>query len=201
MLTFIKILTADWDLTSWRASAAWERLGGKRGNLFEKSSHLWGSGEKAVWAAIIASCRDNRPISALSAPTCNPTSPSVVTTIKEKVFARPTFQTNISQSLGPCLHYIVEEGRKKVTLKVWSPSIKFKIQPRGRGIFKRLCFSLIPLFFSSLLVSSLLSIFELGDEVCRGSQMLRILKKKFLWHGTLCFFKTIKKRATVHLWP
>ena len=146
-------------------------------NLFEKSSHLWGSRGKAVWAAIIASCRDNRPISALSAPTCNPTSPSVVTTIKEKVFARPTFQTNISQSLGPCLHYIMEEGRKKVTLKVWSPSIKFKIQPRGRGIFKRLCFSLIPLFFSYLLVSSLLSIFELGDEVCRGSQMLQILKK------------------------
>ena len=79
-------------------------------------------------------------------------------------------------------------GPKKVTLKVWSPSIKFKIQPRGRGIFKRLCFSLIPLFFSYLLVSSLLSIFELGDEVCRGSQMLRILKKRFLLE--FCYLST-----------
>ena len=136
----------------------------------------------------------------------------MVTTIKEKVFARPTFQTNISQSLGPCLHYIMEEGRKKVTLKVWSPSIKFKIQPRGRGIFKRLCFSLIPLFFSYLLVSSLLSIFELGDEVCRGSQMLRILKKRFLLEfcylstdtsggmvpSHIVFHQNYKKRTIVH---
>ena len=102
------------------------------------------------------------------------------------------------------LHY--GRGPKKC-LKVWFPSIKFKIQPRGRGIFKRLCFSLIPLFFSSLLVSSRLSIFELGDEVCCGSQMPNLEKNvltgnslisqhKHLvewYHGTLCFIKTIKK--------
>ena len=100
------------------------------------------------------------------------------------------------------LHY--GRGPKKC-LKVWFPSIKFKIQPRGRGIFKRLCFSLIPLFFSSLLVSSRLSIFELGDEVCCGSQMPNLEKNvltgnslisqhKHLvewYHGTLCFIKTI----------
>ena len=102
------------------------------------------------------------------------------------------------------LHY--GRGPKKC-LKVWFPSIKFKIQPRGRGIFKRLCFSLIPLFFSSLLVSSRLSIFELGDEVCCGSQMPNLEKNVFSgnslisqhkhlvewYHGTLCFIKTIKK--------
>ena len=107
----------------------------------------------------------------------------------------------------PPPHY--GRGPKKC-LKVWFPSIKFKIQPRGRGIFKRLCFSLIPLFFSSLLVSSRLSIFELGDEVCCGSQMPNLEKNvltgnslisqhKHLvewYHGTLCFIKTIKKKRT-----
>ena len=95
-------------------------------------------------------------------------------------------QTLLNHGYLPPPHF--GRGPKKVHSEVWSPSIKFKIQPRGRGIFKRLCFSLIPLFFSSLLVSSLLSIFELGDEVCRGSQMLRILKKRFLLE--FCYLST-----------